>query len=699
MCEHEEDLCIITCDITCPADLSMSPSESASWRDPKLIALPRPLRPGDVLCVQGMGAPATLNLQKGTSLASGVLLHLNPRRGQACVVRNSYERGSWAQEEVKGGWPFREAGRPWMYKIAVTESGVQITVEGVWFADFAFRENGCAGDVHFLDVQAYHRCHIGRARAVVLTLNPQLAAVAAAVANAEPARPPNGCTAAVPRYPGGGAPSSTPMVGTSRAPVEAAAAKVAPDHEAEAAVDMMCADGQGSYVADGAHTIGRWAEVACPPPPSAPSPGPVDSSPGRAAAAAAAATADDVLAALLDAARVDPRWLRAFRDEELTVELLAATPRVHLHGSLAEMGLDVHEIARLEVALHHREDALVVEDNRATLTDDGCPFCHTLPPDVLVHIFSLVGAEWPDRPDSPEHLRAGLALPAVCRLWRRVTSEQDEGGFWQSMLQARWPPATSLLCSPKDVVLLSPGAIDSAQRPPVAARRPATRAAAAAAAEAPAAAARSCACAPQRVRWATLAAAAKARAGAARGRPTGPGARPSSVVRGLSRGVLPCPPDDLPAAARRGLDVVRAELLAPVAPVDGGWPPRASSRDALRWTAEAAAFAGAEWPGRHRSVRVARRGAGAADAGRDRRGARGGGGAARAARARLPQPAAAAGQRRAPANGGARPAGRQPLSQRARQLRDVHVPRAGRQVRRRELQRARRRGPRRVRRA
>ena len=292
-------------DITCPADLSMSPSESASWRDPKLIALPRPLRPGDVLCVQGMGAPATLNLQKGTSLASGVLLHLNPRRGQACVVRNSYGEAVGHRKRSKAVGHFakrvahgcikspsqRAASRsPWR------ESGLPTLPFGKT-ARWRCPLSRCAG------VSSLPHRESARRGAYV---NPQLAAVAAAVAIAEPARPPNGCTAAVPRYPGGGAPSSTPMVGASRAPVEAAAAKVAPDHEAEAAVDMMCADGQGSYVADGAHTIGRWAEVAARRRhlQSSP-PGPVDSSPGRAAAAAAAATAD-ALAALLDAARVDP---------------------------------------------------------------------------------------------------------------------------------------------------------------------------------------------------------------------------------------------------------------------------------------------------------------------------------------------------------------------------------------------------------
>ena len=188
---------------------------------------------------------------------------------------------------------------------------------------------------------------------------------------------------------------------------------------------------------------------------------------------------------------------------------------------------------------------------------------------------------------APEHLRAGLALPAVCRLWRRVTSER-EGGFWQSMLQARWPPATSLLCSPKDVVLLSPGAIDSAQAP-ASSRASAAGgdavAAAAAAAEAPAGGgALVCACAPQRVRWATLAAAAKARAGAARA-PTGPGAKPSTrSCAATSRAAAALPPrDDLPAAARRGLDVVRAGALwQPVAPVDAAVAAQGHrARDAL----------------------------------------------------------------------------------------------------------------------
>ena len=88
----------------------------------KLVELPRTLRSGDVLRVTGKGAPATLDLRCGEKLSDGVVLHINPRRGQGCVVRNSYEaQGGWREEELGGGYPFLHTTDRWMYELVMNE--------------------------------------------------------------------------------------------------------------------------------------------------------------------------------------------------------------------------------------------------------------------------------------------------------------------------------------------------------------------------------------------------------------------------------------------------------------------------------------------------------------------------------------------------------------------------------------------------
>ena len=145
------------------------------WHDPKVVELPRPLRSGDKVRVYGKGAPATINLQLSAKMSDGIVLHMNPRRAQKCVVRNSYESaGGWREEELDGAYPFSETSDRWMYELVMNEGEVLMKVDGSHFNSFSFRDGRRAGNVAFLDVQAYHRCHVGRSREVVLTLNREI---------------------------------------------------------------------------------------------------------------------------------------------------------------------------------------------------------------------------------------------------------------------------------------------------------------------------------------------------------------------------------------------------------------------------------------------------------------------------------------------------------------------------------------------
>ena len=154
--------------------------EMCMWRDPKHVKLPRPLQVGDKVTLRGTGAPATINLQVGPKMSHGIVLHFNPRRGEQCVVRNSFEAaGGWGREELFGGYPFHLDHDHWAYELLMRAGGdVLITADGHFFSTFSFRDGREAGDVACLDVQASHRCHVGRSRDVVLTLSSELESAA-----------------------------------------------------------------------------------------------------------------------------------------------------------------------------------------------------------------------------------------------------------------------------------------------------------------------------------------------------------------------------------------------------------------------------------------------------------------------------------------------------------------------------------------
>ena len=106
----------------------------------EVFQLPRALRPSDVIRVSGRGAAATLNLQTAAkSPQKEIALHFNPRRGQGCVVRNSWRRQCrWGPEERSGPYPFKTKKR-WSYELTMRDSSVDMVADGKAFGTFRLR--------------------------------------------------------------------------------------------------------------------------------------------------------------------------------------------------------------------------------------------------------------------------------------------------------------------------------------------------------------------------------------------------------------------------------------------------------------------------------------------------------------------------------------------------------------------------------
>lgn len=90
-----------------------------------------------------------VNLQQNAEPCDGeVAFHFNPRPGEQECVRNSFDGGSWMDEERdQPHFPFDE-GRSFTLRIEVAEEAFRTYVNGKPYINFAHRLD--MGNVHFL---------------------------------------------------------------------------------------------------------------------------------------------------------------------------------------------------------------------------------------------------------------------------------------------------------------------------------------------------------------------------------------------------------------------------------------------------------------------------------------------------------------------------------------------------------------------
>lgn len=90
-----------------------------------------------------------INLQQNPEPCDGeVAFHFNPRPGEQQCVRNSFDGGSWMDEERdQPHFPFDE-GRSFTLRIEVAEEGFRTYVNGKPYVNFSHRLD--LGNVHYL---------------------------------------------------------------------------------------------------------------------------------------------------------------------------------------------------------------------------------------------------------------------------------------------------------------------------------------------------------------------------------------------------------------------------------------------------------------------------------------------------------------------------------------------------------------------
>ena len=102
--------------------------------------------------MSGQGGAATLNLQTATDLCDPtILLHFNPRRPQAQIVRNSKKHGRWNREERSGGFPFQNKNR-WSYELTMRDTSVDMVVDDKPFGNFLLRGARCIQSVRYFNI-------------------------------------------------------------------------------------------------------------------------------------------------------------------------------------------------------------------------------------------------------------------------------------------------------------------------------------------------------------------------------------------------------------------------------------------------------------------------------------------------------------------------------------------------------------------
>ncbi|XP_061461025.1 galectin-9 isoform X2 [Rhineura floridana] len=79
-----------------------------------------------------------INFQCGQSTRPDIAFHFNPRFTEACVVWNSFERGSWQQEERNHDMPFYK-GQAFEIQFLVNSTSYQVVVNGKHYVDFKHR--------------------------------------------------------------------------------------------------------------------------------------------------------------------------------------------------------------------------------------------------------------------------------------------------------------------------------------------------------------------------------------------------------------------------------------------------------------------------------------------------------------------------------------------------------------------------------
>lgn len=90
-----------------------------------------------------------INLQQNPEPCNGeVAFHFNPRPGEQQCVRNSFDGGSWMDEERdQPHFPFDE-GRSFTLRIEVADEGFRTYVNGKPYVNFSHRLD--LGNVHYL---------------------------------------------------------------------------------------------------------------------------------------------------------------------------------------------------------------------------------------------------------------------------------------------------------------------------------------------------------------------------------------------------------------------------------------------------------------------------------------------------------------------------------------------------------------------